>query len=157
MNLHIGSRVTLTARLLAGFPTGWIFARGGVVAVAVLMLAPAAIALPASIFGSSMVERRYPVEARSGKEIYRTICQGCHMPDGNGAAGAGRYPNLASNPHLETAAYPISVVLHGQKAMPPFAGFLSDSQVGEVVNYIRSNLKNHYRDKVTELDVKALR
>lgn len=139
------------------FLNGPRFVRVGLLAAVGLLIPLAANAATQSIFGNSMVERRYPVEAKTGREIYRTICQGCHMPDGNGAVGAGRYPNLATNPRLETAAYPISVVLHGQKAMPPFSELLSDSQVSEVVNYIRSNLNNHYRDKVSNVDVRAQR
>ena len=41
------------------------------------------------------------------------------MPDGKGAVGAGRYPPLAKNENLETASYPVYLVIHGQKAMPP--------------------------------------
>ena len=35
---------------------------------------------------------------RDGEAIYRAICQGCHMPGGQGAIGAGAYPALAANP-----------------------------------------------------------
>ena len=37
-------------------------------------------------------------EEVSGDELYHAICQGCHMPDAQGAKGAGAYPALANNP-----------------------------------------------------------
>lgn len=93
---------------------------------------------------------------QTGQELYEHICQGCHMPDAKGATGAGTYPALAANAKLEAAAYPALVLLKGQKAMPSFSD-LNDAQVAEVVNYIRTNFGNHYSDKVSPDDVKALR
>jgi len=49
------------------------------------------------------------------------------------------------------------VIVNGQKAMPPLKNFLSDQQVADVVNYIRSNFGNRYKDKVKPEDVKAQR
>jgi mono/diheme cytochrome c family protein len=86
--------------------------------------------------------------ATSGEEIYRSVCQGCHMPEGEGAVGAGVYPPLASKPVLETAEYAIYLVIHGQKAMPPFGEMLDDAQVAAVVEYIRSHFGNSYTDPV---------
>jgi mono/diheme cytochrome c family protein len=94
---------------------------------------------------------------QSGEDIFKGVCQGCHMPDAKGATGAGAYPALANNPHLEAAGYPVGVVLHGQKAMPWFSDYFSDEQVANVVNYVRTNFGNHYTDKVTPADVKAQR
>lgn len=92
-----------------------------------------------------------------GEAIYKSICQGCHMPDAKGAKGAGTYPALAANHNLETAGYPITVVLQGQKAMPSFGPSLSDEQVAAVVNYVRSHFNNSYTDTVTAADVKSAR
>lgn len=79
------------------------------------------------------------------------------MPGGKGAVGAGIYPPLAKNPRLETAGYPVSIILNGQKAMPRLGPYLSDQQVASVVNYLRTNFGNRYSDKVTAADVKVLR
>jgi mono/diheme cytochrome c family protein len=79
------------------------------------------------------------------------------MPDAKGAVGAGAYPSLAKNENLETAAYPVSVVLKGQKAMPFFAMQLGDQQIADVVNYVRTHFGNKYRDKVKPEDVKIMR
>jgi mono/diheme cytochrome c family protein len=41
-----------------------------------------------------------------GEELYANVCQGCHMPDGKGATGAGTYPSLAGDKALEAPGYP---------------------------------------------------
>lgn len=79
-----------------------------------------------------------------GEEVYNTVCAGCHMPDGQGAVGAGVYPALANNELLASPAYPIYLVVNGQAAMPPFGGLLDDQQIAGVVNYIRSHFGNDY-------------
>jgi mono/diheme cytochrome c family protein len=94
---------------------------------------------------------------RDGDVIYRTVCQGCHMPAGQGAIGAGAYPALAKNEKLASAGYPVLVVINGQKGMPPFAALLDDDQVAAVVNYVRTHFGNSYDDAVTAADVKSAR
>jgi mono/diheme cytochrome c family protein len=94
---------------------------------------------------------------QGGEAIFKNVCQGCHMPQAQGAVGAGMYPALAKNSKLETAGYPVSVVVNGQKAMPAFGGMFSDQQVADVVNYVRTHFGNSYKDKVTPADVKAAR
>ena len=94
---------------------------------------------------------------QGGEAIFKNVCQGCHMPDAKGAVGAGMYPALAKNPKLETAGYPVAVVVNGQKAMPAFGGMFSDQQVADVVNYVRTHFGNNYRDAVTARDVKDAR
>lgn len=97
------------------------------------------------------------IEPRDGAAIYAAICQGCHMPEGVGAVGAGKYPALAKNANLEAGAYPIFMVVSGQKAMPPLGSYLDDEQVAAVVNYIRTHFGNNYTDAVTVEDVQAAR
>jgi mono/diheme cytochrome c family protein len=94
---------------------------------------------------------------QSGEDLFKNICQGCHMPDAKGAIGAGAYPALADNPRLKAAIYPVVVVLHGQRAMPPFGDSLSDEQIANVINYVRTHFGNHYKDQVTPQTVKAQR
>jgi mono/diheme cytochrome c family protein len=98
-----------------------------------------------------------PFPFEGGEAIYKGVCQGCHMPDAKGAVGAGMYPALAKNQNLETAAYPIGIVLKGQKAMPFFALQLNDQQIADVVNYVRTHFGNRYKDKVKPQDVKLMR
>ena len=94
---------------------------------------------------------------RDGETLYRSICQGCHMPDARGAQGAGMYPALAENPKLASAAYPIALVLGGRHGMPPFADSLTNEQIAEVVNYVRAHFGNAYPDRVTPDDVQRMR
>lgn len=97
------------------------------------------------------------IQPRDGAGIYAAICRGCHMPEGVGAVGAGKYPALAKNENLEAGAYPVFMVVSGQKAMPPLGSYLDDEQVAAVVNYIRTNFGNDYTDAVTVEDVQAAR
>lgn len=94
---------------------------------------------------------------KSGAELFSNICQGCHMPEGKGAAGAGLYPSLENDKNLEAAGYAIHVVVNGQRAMPPVGNLMSDEQVAAVVNYVRSHFGNAYRDEVTAMDIKDAR
>jgi mono/diheme cytochrome c family protein len=96
-------------------------------------------------------------DQHGGENLYRAICQGCHMPDARGAQGAAQYPALAANPRLATAAYPAAMVLAGRRAMPPLGGSLSDEQIAEVVNYVRSHFDNRYADTITPDEVERLR
>jgi mono/diheme cytochrome c family protein len=102
-----------------------------------------------------------------GAEIYSHICQGCHMPGAQGAVGAGHYPKLAGDPALVSWQYVALTVLHGKNGMPAFglakgqvvdflAVQLSDAEVADVVNYVRSNFGNHYKGSITAAQVAAL-
>jgi len=94
---------------------------------------------------------------QDGATLFRAICQGCHMADAKGAVGAGYYPALAGNQKLASATYPALVVLKGRHGMPAFGDYLSDAQVAEVVNYVRSHFGNQYPDALTQQDVTRLR
>jgi cytochrome c5 len=94
---------------------------------------------------------------QSGEELFANVCRGCHMSDAKGAAGAGTYPSLAGNSHLEAGGFPVTIVVNGQRGMPAFGAMMSDDQVAAVVNYLRTHFDNHYQDAVTAEDVKAVR
>jgi mono/diheme cytochrome c family protein len=103
-----------------------------------------------------------------GAEIYGHICQGCHMAQAQGAVGAGHYPKLAGDPALVSWQYVALTVLNGKNGMPAFgvtpqqyefifgAVRLSDAQVAEVVNYVRSHFGNKWKSKVSANEVAAL-
>jgi len=107
------------------------------------------------------------VGSMTGAEIYDHICAGCHMPDAQGAVGAGAYPKLAANQKLVSWQYVALTVLNGRNGMPPFglpadqvmetrAAFLSDAQIADVVNYVRTHFDNKYQADVTAKQVAAL-
>lgn len=122
-----------------------------------VMLAVFAIPATAQVFGVGAMDRGSKIPYQGGEAIFKGVCQGCHMPDAKGAVGAGAYPALAHNPKLETAGYAIAVVVNGQKAMPALGSMMTDQQIADVVNYIRGNFNNSYRDKVAPADVKLVR
>jgi mono/diheme cytochrome c family protein len=102
------------------------------------------------------------VNARSfsepdGEKLYKRVCAGCHMPDAMGAQGAGMYPALAGNQNLASGDYAVYVVLKGMHGMPGVGRMMTDAQVAEVVNYVRTHFGNKYRDKVTAAQVSAVR
>lgn len=100
--------------------------------------------------GASSV-RAAPMQ--TGEQIYKQVCQACHMADGKGGDGAGRIPALASNPRLTAPAYPIIMVAKGRGAMPWFNDTLTPAQTAEIVTYIRTHFGNDYKGAVTEADV----
>ncbi|HEX3603896.1 MAG TPA: cytochrome c [Steroidobacteraceae bacterium] len=108
-----------------------------------------------------------PFGTTDGRQIYQRICQGCHMADGRGAVGAGRYPALAKDLALSSRQYMALTILAGRRNMPAFGvkhaiGFdgppmtLSDTQIAAVINYVRTHFENHYKDSITPAEVTAL-
>jgi mono/diheme cytochrome c family protein len=116
--------------------------------VAILAAMPTAMA---QTFGS-----RTHFTEQGGAAVYAALCAACHMPNGLGASGAGSYPSLSQDQRLAVAAYPVAVVLLGQKAMPSFARTLSDQQIADVVTYVRTHFGNAYPDRVTVAQVAAV-
>jgi mono/diheme cytochrome c family protein len=107
-------------------------------------------------------------QVTSGQEIYEQICQGCHMPDGKGATGAGKYPALAGDPALLSTKFMAVTLLEGRRNMPKFGGngnaglfftlpTLDDEQIAAVINYVRGHFGNHFKGTITPAEVKALR
>src|ERR1700722_1347855 len=108
-----------------------------------------------------------PLKAMDGRQIYQNICQGCHMADGGGAVGAGHYPALAKDPTLVSRQYMALTILAGRRNMPAFGakhavGFggpavtLTEAQIADVINYVRTNFGNHYTDSITAAEVSEL-
>jgi mono/diheme cytochrome c family protein len=130
----------------------------GLSACAALLLT--ATALPAAAQTASELMPRVQngrFVMRDGQAIYENVCQGCHMADAKGAAGSGKYPALAANPRLAAAAYPVRIVVQGQKGMPAFGALFDDEQVAAVVTYVRTHFGNAYAAPVIATQVKAQR
>jgi mono/diheme cytochrome c family protein len=132
--------------------------------IILLLIAAAAAAVRAD---DSSFTSNIAMSSLSGADIYNRICLGCHMSGGQGANGAGFYPKLASNKKLISWQYVALTVLNGRNGMPPFglpadqaietrATHLSDAQIAEVVNYVRSHFDNRYKADVTAKQVAAL-
>jgi mono/diheme cytochrome c family protein len=131
-----------------------------------LAVAPLLLILSAHA-DSPLFTSRASLGSLDGEQIYDHICQGCHMPGGQGAVGAGFYPKLAANKKFVSWAFVAVTVLDGRNGMPPF-GFpvgtgmnsgpahLSDAQIAAVVNYVRSHFGNEYKAEVTAAQISAL-
>ncbi len=107
------------------------------------------------------------ITAVTGAQVYQHICQGCHMPDAQGAVGAGHYPKLAGDPALVSWEYVALTILNGRNGMPAFgqpvsqatefgAVRLSDSRIADVVNYLRNHFGNRWKGNVTAAQVASL-
>ncbi|MDR3346360.1 MAG: cytochrome c [Campylobacteraceae bacterium] len=92
-------------------------------------------------------------DATAGEELYKSSCQGCHMPDGKGAQGAGMYPSLVKNVRLMSAKATVETVTNGLRGMPAFREYLEDAQIVEVVNYVRTNFGNNFKDVASVSDI----
>jgi mono/diheme cytochrome c family protein len=98
-----------------------------------------------------------PFPFQGGEAVYKGVCQGCHMADAKGAAGAGQYPALANNPRLAGTGYVLSMIIRGNKGMPPFGAQFTNQQIADLVNYVRSHFGNRTKDEVKPADVQAAR
>ena len=84
----------------------------------------------------------------------------CHeLPrQGAGAEDAGRaYPALAADANLASGDYVLQLLLEGRGAMPPLGRAMSDAQIADVINYVRSHFGNAFADAVSSAEVAAAR
>ena len=100
---------------------------------------------------------------RQAAKLYSDNCAACHRDHGTGIPGV--FPPLADNPAV-TPAQPynvIMVVLGGLPAignytpMPSFAGRLSDGQIADLTNYLRTSWGNRAAPNATATMVAAWR
>jgi mono/diheme cytochrome c family protein len=131
-------------------------ALAGLACLAVLSL-PSAISAQNESHPEVALSPNFRFTESSGEQLFASVCQGCHMPDGHGAIGAASYPSIANDGNLEARGYPVIVVVRGQRAMPPVGSMMSDDQVAAVVNYVRTHFGNQYQDAVTAEEVKQAR
>lgn len=101
-----------------------------------------------------------------GSQAYLDNCSACHQEDGAGLASG--FPALAGNPVVDTddPTSLIHVVLAGDATvntqaaakliMPPFGASLTDSDIADLLTYVRSSWGNH-APAVSAAQVKALR
>jgi mono/diheme cytochrome c family protein len=99
-----------------------------------------------------------------GGALYAENCARCHGQNGEGVAR--NFPNLAGNPAVwhGTADNVISMVLGGftpwhqnQSAMPEFNQSLSDGEIADIANYVRTSWSNKARADASAAQVAALR
>jgi mono/diheme cytochrome c family protein len=106
--------------------------------------------------GAAM-SRGWKFGEQGGADLFRNVCAACHQPNAQGAVGAGSYPSLVADKNLDSADFMMSVLLGGLKGMPPVGDMMSDAQVAEVVNYVRTHFGNSYSNAVSAGDVSEAR
>lgn len=103
----------------------------------------------------------------AGEQVYRDNCAACHQTSGTGIPSA--FPALAGNPivNAKNAVSVIHIVLagdaevhtHGGRpplVMPPFGADLTDSDIANLLTYVRSSWGNR-APAVSSAQVKTLR
>jgi mono/diheme cytochrome c family protein len=131
----------------------------------VLMAAIAAPFLAISIGTHVSASAATNDPAAPGQKIYGANCSACHGATGTGLAG--EFPPLAGNPMVTGSADKViaavkngltgAVSVNGKSysgAMPAWKGKLSNTDIADVITYIRSAWGNK-ADAVTEAQVEA--
>jgi len=98
-----------------------------------------------------------------GLSLYVANCSGCHQSSGRGIKGM--IPPLAGNPVVmaPNASNIIKVIIRGITArdgyimMPSFASRLTDEEIVEIANYVRTSWGNSASANVTNAMVKNIR
>jgi mono/diheme cytochrome c family protein len=76
----------------------------------------------------------------AGREVYKSICQPCHQPDGRGEERVA--PSLVGSVlALGPGTVPARILFNGKEGkiglMPPLGTALTDDQIAAVLTYIR--------------------
>lgn len=75
-----------------------------------------------------------------GKNLYLSICQSCHMPDGSGRIGPSLIDHQHEYPQVANDVGLFEVVFGGASgAMQPFSKRLSQDQILKVIAYVRAS------------------
>jgi mono/diheme cytochrome c family protein len=121
----------------------------------------AAVSLPAladdAPAKSPSMSHGWEFSEQGGADLFRNICAACHQPDAQGAVGAGAYPPLAEDKNLASTDFMLAELFGGPRGMPPVAHMMSDAQVADVINYVRTHFGNAYPGAVSAADVSAAR
>jgi mono/diheme cytochrome c family protein len=103
------------------------------------------------------LSRGQSFDEQGGAALFAAVCAGCHQPHASGASGAGGYPALAGNKDVASTDYLERLLFKGQRGMPAVGQMMSDRQVADVINYVRSHFGNAFGDAVSPADVEAAR
>jgi mono/diheme cytochrome c family protein len=120
-------------------------------------LAALASALADEAPQSAAMSRGRQFAEQGGADLFGNVCAACHQPDARGAVGAGAYPPLAADAKLASTDFLLSVLLQGLRGMPPVGRMMTDEQVADVANYVRTHFGNDYAPAISAADVSAAR
>ena len=124
--------------------------------LAAAALGPPVLADEASLKDAAM-SRGWNFDEQGGEQLFGHVCAACHQPDAKGAIGAAAYPPLAADQKLASIDFLLVELLDPPRGMPPLGRMMSDEQVADVVNYVRTHFGNSYADAVSDADVAAAR
>lgn len=84
-----------------------------------------------------------------GEKVYAANCVACHQANGKGVPNA--FPALDGSPVVTGPKGPqLDVVLNGKKAMPPWKGVLSDTDIAAVITYTRNTWSNKAQENLVQ-------
>ena len=106
---------------------------------------------------SAAMSHGWEFSEQGGAELFGDVCAACHQPDAKGAVGAGAYPSLAEDQKLASTDFMLTLLLSGPSNMPALGDMMSDAQVADVINYVRTHFGNAYPDAISTADVSAAR
>ena len=126
-----------------------------------------AITFVVSVLSAAVPGQDIKESIKRGKEVYALYCQSCHLEDGKGTPDIN--PPLAKADYLKKPSKTlINIILKGQSgevvvngkkydALMPAQDYLSDTQIADVLNYIRNSWGNKIPGAVSPVMVKTLR
>jgi mono/diheme cytochrome c family protein len=81
----------------------------------------------------------------NGEKVYKAKCASCHGPDGKGETAAGKATKArdicSDEVKKETDAAWTDIVVKGKNKMPSYDKKITDSEVKDVIAYMRSLCK----------------
>ena len=132
-----------------------------IVRVAIALVAAGAVAAPAladeASSKSAVMSRGWEFTERGGAALFSNVCAACHQANAQGAIGAGAYPPLAADKRLGSTEFALAALLGGLRGMPPVGRMMSDEQVADVINYVRTHFGNNNAGAISAADVAAAR
>ena len=119
---------------------------------------------------TAVSQQEFPAETQEsisrGAGIYNNFCASCHLANGEGITGV--FPPIANSDWMkEKRQASIHAIKFGLKGpievngveydnLMPALG-LSDAEIADVMNYIKSSWGNELKDPVTEQEVAAIK
>jgi mono/diheme cytochrome c family protein len=128
-----------------------------------------AIVMTAAVLAGAVAPTANAASSRAsaaGQNVFVSNCAGCHGANGMGVPGL--FPSLADNPYVSGDAKRVihtvkfgltgKIVAKGKTyngVMPPWEGTLRESEIADVITYIRTTWKNR-GTPVTVAQVRAV-
>jgi mono/diheme cytochrome c family protein len=100
------------------------------------------------------MSRGWEFAERGGADVFNNVCAACHQANAKGATGAAAYPPLAADAKLASIDFLLTVLLDGLRGMPPVGSLMSDEQVADVANYVRTHFGNSYGGAVSAAEAR---